>query len=311
MKLTREQIKYIKENTSLPRNDVGHAMSTYIGKTDKVAYSLFSLLPNRSFWVRYTKGIGSGIEKYTVVQGILEVQYEGHTFILNEGETLDASEYPELLSFYGEDAVEILVEMSTEEFEMNFRNTEIVQRDAAAIEKVDGYTFHHCSRIKDYSIELWKKLGQPIERVTMLRWGAYFHDIGKLAVPIEILNKPGKLTSEEWELMKSHTVKGAQMMREHEIIWLRDAAFIVEEHHERYDGKGYPHGLKGEEISLEASIVSVVDSFDAMTTNRVYRNALTIKEAIQEIIKGRGTQFNPTVVDAFLKLLHDQEFKWR
>ncbi|MET1015110.1 MAG: HD-GYP domain-containing protein [Paenisporosarcina sp.] len=311
MKLTREQIIYIKENDSLPRNNLGHAVSTYIGKTEKIAYSLFSLLSNRSFWVGYSKGAGSVVEKYTVVLGLLEVQYEDQTFYLSEGETLDASEYPELLSFYGEEAVEILVEMSTEEFETNFRDTEIVQRDAAAIEKVDGYTFHHCSRIKDYSIELWKKLNQPIESISMLRWGAYFHDIGKLAVPVEILNKVGKLTPEEWEVLKSHTVKGAQMIRKHEIEWLRDAAFIVEEHHERYDGKGYPFGLKGEEISLEASIVSVVDSFDAMTTDRVYRSALSIKEAIQEIIQGRGTQFNPIVVDAFLNLLHDQKFKWR
>ncbi len=111
--------------------------------------------------------------------------------------------------------------------------------------------------------------------------------------------------------MKSHTTKGAEMIRNHELTWLRDSAFIVEQHHERYDGKGYPKGLKEKEISLEAAIVSVVDSFDAMTTNRVYREALSIDEAIQEIIRGRGTQFHPEVVDAFLNLLHEQQFKWR
>ncbi|MCZ8536826.1 HD-GYP domain-containing protein [Paenisporosarcina quisquiliarum] len=312
MTLSIEQIIDIKEKTSLHRNDVGHAISTYIGKSDEIGYSLFSLLPRRSFWVRYsTEDVESAIEKYTVVQGKLEVQYEGDTFFLHKGDTLDASEYPELLSFYGEEAVEILVEMTASVFERNFRNTEIVQRDAASIERVDGYTFHHCSRIKDYSIELWKKLGQPIERVRMLRWGAYFHDIGKLAIPLEILNKKEKFTPEEWEIMKSHTTLGAQMMREHEIEWLRDSAFIVEEHHERFDGKGYPYGLKEDEISLEAAIVSVVDSFDAMTTDRIYRDSLTVEEAIQEIIRGRGTQFNPVVVDAFLKLLHEQQFKWR
>jgi len=100
-------------------------------------------------------------------------------------------------------------------------------------------------------------------------------------------------------------------MRNHELTWLRDSAFIVEHHHERFDGKGYPRGLKGEEIPLEAAIVSVVDSFDAMTTDRVYRKALSMNEAIQEIVRGRGTQFNPEVVDAFLKLLHDQQFKWK
>ena len=311
MTFTREQITDIKEKSSLPRLDIGHAVSTYIGKTEEIAYGLFSVRPNRSYWVLYT-AIESirVVECYTVVEGKLEVEYQDRNFVLHEGDILDASEYPELLSFYSEAGTEILIEMTASIFDNNFRDTEIVQREADAIEEVDGYTYHHCARIKDYSIELWKRLDQPIERVSMLRWGAYFHDIGKLAVPIEVLNKMEKLTATEWELMKSHTTKGAEMLRNHEIEWIRDSAFIVEEHHERYDGKGYPYGLKGDEISLEAAIVSVVDSFDAMTTDRVYRKALSINEAIQEIIHGRGTQFNPRVVDAFLKLLHEQKFKW-
>ena len=312
MVLSRKQIIDIKEKPSLHRLDVGHAIATYIGKSDVLAYGLFSVHPERSFWVRYTPIEGEQVvEKYTVVLGELEVEYEEQKFILHAGDTIDASKHHELLSFYSIDETEVLIEMTANIYESNFRDTEIVQKDAASIERVDGYTFHHCTRIKDYSIELWKKLGQPIERLTMLRWGAYFHDIGKLAVPIEILNKKGKLSPEEWELMKAHTTLGAEMMRNHEIEWLRNSAFIVEEHHERYDGKGYPKALKENEISLEAAIVSVVDSFDAMTTDRVYRKALTINEAIQEIVKGRGTQFHPDVVDAFLNLLHDQQFKWR
>jgi len=311
MKLTREQIRDIKEKPSLHRLDIGHAVSTYIGKAEKVAYGLFSVRANRSYWVLYTPVEGTSVvELYTVVLGKLEVEYQGRSFVLHEGDILDASEYPELLSFYSELGTEILIEMTASVFDRNFTDTEIVQREADAIEKVDGYTYHHCARIKDYSIELWKRLNQPIERVSMLRWGAYFHDIGKLAVPLGILNKIGKLTSHEWEIMKAHTTKGAEMLRNHEIEWIRNSAFIVEEHHERYDGKGYPNGLKGDEISLEAAIVSVVDSFDAMTTDRIYRKALSIDDAIQEIVRGRGTQFNPMVVDAFLKLLHEQKFKW-
>jgi putative nucleotidyltransferase with HDIG domain len=312
MTLTREQTIDIKEKTSLHRIDVGHALSTYIGKTEEIAFGLFSVHPNRSYWVLHNPVEGKHVaELYTVVLGELEVEYQSKTFILQEGDTLDAAEYPELISFYSDVGTEILIEMTTDIYDSNFRDTEITQREAAAIEKVDGYTFHHCSRIKDYSIELWKKLRQPVERVTMLRWGAYFHDIGKLAIPVEILNKEGKLTNEEWEVMKSHTTIGAQMMRDHEIKWLRDSAFIVEEHHERFDGKGYPKGLSEDEISLEAAIVSVVDSFDAMITNRIYRKALSIEEAVQEIINGRGSQFNPVVVDAFLNLLQDQQFHWR
>ena len=311
MTLAREQIRDLKEKSSLHRLDMGHAVSTFIGKTEEIAYGLFSVRPNRSYWVLYTPLESmQAVEIYTVVQGRLEVEYQNRHFVLKEGDKLDASEYPELLSFYSIEGTEVLIEMSASVFDKSFGDTEIVQREADAIEKVDGYTFHHCARIKDYSIELWKRLDQPIDRLTMLRWGAYFHDIGKLTVPIDVLNKTEKLTDSEWELLKAHTTKGAEMLRNHEIEWIRNTAFIVEEHHERYDGKGYPRGLKGEEISLEAAIVSVVDSFDAMTTDRIYRKALSMNEAIQEIIQGRGTQFNPRVVDAFLKLLHELNFKW-
>ncbi|MBO1912297.1 HD-GYP domain-containing protein, partial [Microvirga sp. 3-52] len=165
-----------------------------------------------------------------------------------------------------------------------------------------GYTYNHCNRIKDYSLEVWTHLGLPKENIRILRWGAYFHDIGKRAIPIEVLNKPGELTACEWEIMKTHTIEGAKIMREHKVEWLKDAAIIVEQHHERYDGSGYPYGLKADEITLEASIVAVVDAFDAMTTNRVYKKALPIKDAIQELVNEKGKQFNPKIVDAFIEV---------
>ena len=310
MTLLRNQILDIKEKPSLHRLDNENTVATYIGKSNELAYGLLTVRPERFFWIRYASMDGHDVvENYTVVHGQLEVEYEGITFMLREGESLDASRYPELLSLYSEEGTELLIEMTASIYETNFREKEIIQRDAAAIAKVDGYTFKHCARIKDYSTELWKRLDQPIERARILVWGAYYHDIGKLTVPLEILNKPGKFTPIEWEVMKAHTTKGAEMMRNHELNWLRDSAFIVEQHHERYDGKGYPYGLKEDEISMEAAIVSVVDSFDAMTTDRVYRKALSLDEAIQEIVVGRGTQFHPAVVDAFLNLLHDQQFK--
>jgi len=312
MTLSQKQIMDIIEKPSLHRLDNDNTVATYIGKTNEFAYGLLSVRPERFFWIRYNSDAEQKvIEKYTVVRGELEVEYNGSTFVLQEGDSFDASQYPELVSLYSEAGTDLLLEMTPDIYETNFREKEIIQRDASAIAKVDGYTFKHCARIKDYSTELWKKLSQPIERARSLVWGAYFHDIGKLAVPLEILNKEGKLTPTEWETMKAHTTIGAEMMRNHELTWLRDSAFIVEHHHERFDGKGYPNGLKGEEIPLEAAIVSVVDSFDAMTTDRVYRKALSMNEAIQEIVRGRGTQFNPKVVDAFLKLLHDQQFKWK
>lgn len=135
-----------------------------------------------------------------------------------------------------------------------------------------------------------------------LNLGSFLHDIGKIKVPDHVLNKPGKLTDSEWAIMKSHPIYGKIIMEETKFPSLVEAAPIVEQHHERYDGKGYPYGLQKNEILIGASIVSVVDSYDAMTTDRVYRKALSIEEAFSEIQEGKESQFHPDVVDAFFSI---------
>jgi putative nucleotidyltransferase with HDIG domain len=290
---------------------LGYADVVLLGRWDGLSNALFTLYKNRTFWVKYDMGDNNQtIEAYTLLNGIVEMEYEGKRRVIEIGETIDASKYENIISFYGKTEADILIKMNSEKFEKNFFETKLLQKEADAIEAVDGYTYMHCNRIKDYSLEVWNYLKLPVESLSRLRWGAYFHDIGKRDIPIEILNKSGKLTTEEWEIMKSHTTLGADIMRKHSIKWLKDSAFIVEQHHERYDGKGYPFGLKGDEITLEASIVSVVDAFDAMTTDRVYKKALSIEEAIKELEKGKGTQFNPVVVDAFIKILKNKQFEW-
>ena len=148
------------------------------------------------------------------------MEYEGKRRLLEIGETIDASHYENIISFYGKTEAEILIKMTAENFEPGFFETQILQEEADAIAELDGYTYMHCNRIKDYSIEVWTHLELPKEKLSILRWGAYFHDIGKRVVPLEILNKPGKLTAEEWEIMKTHTTEGAKIMREHTVEWL-------------------------------------------------------------------------------------------
>lgn len=138
------------------------------------------------------------------------------------------------------------------------------------------------------------------EELTYIRWGALLHDIGKLGIPDSILLKPGRLTEEEWEEMKRHPEYAHEMLSG--IEFLRPALEIPYCHHERWDGKGYPRGLKGEEIPLAARIFAVVDAWDAMRSDRPYRGALTREEALEEIRKGAGIQFDPRVVEAFLEL---------
>ncbi|KAA0948498.1 HD-GYP domain-containing protein [Sporosarcina sp. ANT_H38] len=285
---------------------LGYADVVLLGRWNGLSNALYSLHKNSSFWVQYDKE-DALVESYLLLNGIVEIEYDGKRHILEVGETIDASHYAHIISFYGKTEAEILIKMSTESFETRFFETQILQEEADAIESVDGYTYMHCNRIKDYSIEVWKHMELPPESLSTLRWGAYFHDVGKRVVPLEILNKPGKLTAEEWGIMKSHTIEGAKIMREHTVEWLADTAFIVEQHHERHDGKGYPYGLKGDEIALESAIVSVVDAFDAMTTDRVYKKALSRQEAMEELKNGKGTQFNPLVVDAFIEVLEKKQ----
>lgn len=308
--LTIEQVQDLKQKMHLPKVVTDKSVTTYIGSANGISYSLYTLIPGSYSWIHYTPNDDDSFtERYTILSGELEVDIEGKKNVLYRDDVIDTKANTSVHTCYAKETVEMLFEMTSSFFEKNFTERHIIQRDARKIQEVDGYTYHHCARIRDYSIELWKRMEQK-RSVSIISVGSYFHDIGKLAIPLEILNKPGKLTEEEWNIIKMHTTLGAEMMREHEVEWIRKAAFIVEEHHERYDGKGYPLGLMGNEISLEASIVSVVDAFDAMTTNRVYRGAMTIDDAIQEMKDGKGTQFNPLIVDEFLEMLEEKNYKW-
>lgn len=309
--LTNEQIKDIRMKAYLPRVFTDQSVTAYLGKAGDISYSLYTLFPNTTTWISYVPNdCVDFVERYSILTGELVVNWNGQESVLCSGDIIEINKSGGIYTCYANSEVEILFEMTSSLFEISFTDREIIHRDAKCIQEVDGYTYHHCARIRDYSIELWKRMNPNGEGISILSAGSYFHDIGKLAVPIEILNKPGKLTTDEWKVIKMHTTLGAEMMRNHEVERLRKAAFIVEEHHERYDGKGYPYGLIGKEISVEASIVSVVDAFDAMTTNRVYRKAMTIEEAIQEMIGGKGTQFHPEVVDEFLAMLEEKQNKW-
>lgn len=160
-------------------------------------------------------------------------------------------------------------------------------------EKETGF---HSYRVTEYSIRLARKLKIKESEISVIAKGALLHDIGKIGVPDNILLKPGKLTDEEWEIMKKHPRLGYDMLKN--IDFLEAAAKIVLHHHEHFDGKGYPSGLSGNDIPLGARIFSVVDALDAMTSDRVYRNAFSYEKSIEIIKCAAGTQFDPEVVKA-------------
>lgn len=181
-----------------------------------------------------------------------------------------------------------------------------LQALVTALDFRDNETQGHSYRVVQYAVMVAKVMGIGEPDLTWIRRGAILHDVGKIGIPDAILKKPGKLDPEEWEVMKRHPEMGYRML-EH-IRFLEPALDIVLSHQERFDGSGYPRGLKGEEIPQGARVFAVVDTFDAMTSDRPYRKALSIDDACNEIKEWSGRQFDPAVAEAFLSLPADS---WR
>ncbi len=175
-----------------------------------------------------------------------------------------------------------------------------------ALDFRDNETQGHSYRVVEYAVLVAKQMGIVEPELTRIRRGAILHDLGKLGVSDAVLRKPAKLDEEEWKEMRRHPEMGYRMLKD--IRFLQSSLDIVLSHQERYDGTGYPQGLKGEQIPLGARIFAVADTFDAMTSDRPYRNALDIAAAREEIRRFSNSQFDPRVADAFLSI---EESTWR
>lgn len=178
---------------------------------------------------------------------------------------------------------------------------------STTIEAKDKYTDGHSQRVAEYAASIARELGWKEQDVNNLRNAAYLHDVGKIGVPDTILNKPTCLLPEEREIIQKHTVNGADILKN--ITLIDHVEDVARYHHERYDGKGYPEGLKGEEIPIHARIVAVADSYDAMNSKRIYRNALSKETIRKEILQNKGGQFDPLIADTFLKLLDENRIQ--
>ena len=189
--------------------------------------------------------------------------------------------------------------------ELRRSRLELVQRLGRAAEYKDTETGYHVVRMSHYAAHLAAALGKPGEWVDNLLAAAPMHDVGKIGIPDQILTKPAKLSPEEWMVMKSHPVIGAEIIGKHDDSMLRMAYAAALTHHEKWDGSGYPSGLAGEEIPLEGRLVAVADVFDALTSPRPYKRAWSNEEAADLIKSEAGRQFDPVVVKVFLDSLPD------
>lgn len=214
--------------------------------------------------------------------------------------TLDQYEYDERLSEEVKNQTRKANERSEQISEMSLQ---MIQTLANAIDAKDAYTKEHSFRVSKYSVCLARALGWGERRVNQLRYDALVHDIGKIAIPDDVLNKKGRLTDEEFKVIQSHTVWGYQIFEN--ATAFPTAKLVARHHHERYDGTGYPDGKAGTDIPENARIVGIADAFDAMSSDRVYRKALPMEKIKAELINGAGTQFDPEYVKVFLGLLED------
>jgi putative nucleotidyltransferase with HDIG domain len=186
---------------------------------------------------------------------------------------------------------------------INRLNAELFQALAKVFDMRDPYVGGHAAQVATYAVAIATEMGLPPERIEVVRQSAYLHDIGKLAIPEAILHKPRKLTEIEYEFIKKHADIGSDLLAS--VDGLKHLAPFIRHHHERWDGQGYPLGLQGEEIPVESRILNLCDSVETMASDRPYHRAMSTRAIIAEIQRCRGTQFDPVLVDIFVKLIQD------
>lgn len=245
----------------------------------------------------------SGTEFFYILDGQLLCTSDGDELQLGPGDYIQATQLVQPAYFKTLSQLTILYVASPPVFSYVSETIRQWQDLATDIELKDMYTEEHCQRIELLSVRIGEKLRLSGGQIERLINSAYLHDLGKTVVPHEVLSKPGKLTDAEWEHIRRHPIAGRQMLQD---TFLSEVGSIIEQHHEREDGKGYPLGLSGREISIEAKIISVADAFDAMTSDRPYRKAMSTEQAVSEISRLRGEQFAPEVVDAFLEVIAEE-----
>lgn len=240
------------------------------------------------------------MEFFYILEGVIQYEEEGENIILNEGDYFYCHRLAECVFFKAITEVSLLYISTQSVYKCISDEIKELNEVISKVEKKDIYTLHHSERVREYSRKIGEKLGLDGERLENLVFASIYHDVGKIYIPDEILNKPGYLTEEEMKYVKRHPLDGSRMINE---TFLKYTNIIIEQHHERLNGTGYPYGLKGDEIMLEARIIAVADSYDAMTSDRPYRKGMEPALAVKELISMEGTHYDKNVVDALIEIL--------
>ncbi|PUU92911.1 HD domain-containing phosphohydrolase [Halanaerobium sp.] len=294
-----------------PNNIIINRKDEYLDKVEKRSTQLFLIAKNDNLEVikqhitadktfQIAAGEENSFELFYILEGT--VASEDEKITLEAGDSITAKSGEEEKYFKTLTEVTLLYISSTPIFASEQKRiNELLSLNEKIADK-DTETHDHCDRLQRLSRLTAKELDLSEEKLFNLGYASFLHDIGKAKVPKSLLQKPGRLTESEWEIMKKHTEWGKEIiLKKINNKHFKKAAEIIYQHHERFDGQGYPQGLKGEEIMVEAQILTVVDAYDAMVYERPYQRALTRKEALAEIKREKGKQFAPRAVEAFLK----------
>lgn len=242
-------------------------------------------------------------EFFYILNGEMELKLNGEVTMLGPDDLISVKNLEEVLQITAKSDVTFLSISNAMVFHSLSEDIKELRKIGEIVERKDKYTYRHSSRVSKFAVKTASKMKLDRQRVDDLFIASILHDIGKINIPEEVLNKPGKLTNEEFDMIKKHPGDGADMLRKTAYKKLAD---IVEQHHERINGRGYPFGLKADEILLEAKIIGVCDTFDAMTEDRSYRKAYTSEYAMEEIRNLSGIQYDSEVVEAFEKVLQQE-----
>lgn len=273
-----------------------------LDRNDDVEIMLQTVYKGRLFYI-YPGNSEQVLEFIYILQGEVECELNGQKTVLGPNDYCSFKMIKNPVYFTALTDVTYLWITTEPSFRKIGDDYENLMDIVKKVEEKDRYTFRHSERVASYSVQIAKKLMLPGDQLENLYLSCELHDVGKINIPIEILNKPGKLTDEEFDLIKKHPGDGADMIRNSTYNYL---ASVIEQHHERLDGSGYPFGLKGNEIDFNARIIAVSDTFDAMTEDRSYRKAFTPEYAMNELKRLSGSKYEPAVVEALESILKEE-----
>ncbi len=306
---------------NIQRNTSFHSSNYFLDKIAKKSTQLFLLFQekeieiikqeideNKRFVIEKADGL-KGFEFFYILKG--EVLHIEQNRVLSPGNFIKTGSSDKRIHFKTLTPVTFLYITNLPVF---IKQTNEIKKMAEMIsraEQKDLTTESHGFRLQEMAVQIVEAMEElEDDKLFSLIYAAYLHDIGKLKVPTNILRKEGSLTPDEWEIIKKHPTWGSEIIKEKlQNSNTEDIAEIVHQHHENYDGTGYPRGLKGDQIRIEAQILSLLDTFDSMTSDRPYQKAKTKEEAIEEIKRGSGTRFNPKIVNHFLKIIKQKDEK--